>query len=289
MNDTSSSKWFIEKFSNEGTCFGLEITAKLHEEQSRYQHIQIYETKTFGKLMVLDGCVMLTERDNFLYHEMITHPALFCHAHPQRVVIIGGGDCGTLQQVLRHPNITQAWQIEIDERVTKLSETYFPSLCEDNNDSRAQFHFGDGIAWIQSCATESLDIIIIDSTDPVGPAAGLFSADFYQECFRCLREGGIIVQQSESPLLHASTIIKNIHQNLKLSGFSSSLTLPFPQPVYPSGWWSVTLGGKNIDTTSYRKIDVDNKPFTTDYYNANTHAAALAQPEFLKRALENND
>lgn len=286
MNDTRSSEWFIEKFGNEGTCFGLEISQKLHDEQSQYQHIEIYKTKTFGNLMVLDGCVMLTERDNFLYHEMISHPALFCHAHPQRVVIIGGGDCGTLKEVLKHPNITQAWQIEIDERVTRLSEKYFPYLCESNDDNRAHFFFGDGVAWIESCETASIDVIIIDSTDPVGPAAGLFSADFYQECIRCLREGGVLVQQSESPLLHSGTIIKSMHEHLRQSGFSHVLTLPFPQPVYPSGWWSVTLGGKNLDTNTFRDKDASNKPFTTHYYNAETHIAALAQPEFMKRILE---
>ncbi len=285
MHNTLSSNWFVEKFGDEGTSFGLEVTDKLHEERSEFQHIEIYQTKTFGRLMVLDGCVMLTDRDNFLYHEMISHPALFCHPHPQRVVIIGGGDCGTLKEVLKHPNITQAWQIEIDERVTRVSEEYFPSLCSANQDPRAHFFFGDGVEWIKACESESVDLIIIDSTDPVGPAAGLFSESFYKACHRILRPQGVVVQQSESPLLHANSIIKKIHQDLSAAGFTSSTTLPFPQPVYPTGWWSVTLGGKAVDTLQFREADAENRPFSTQYYNRATHQAALAQPEFLKNAL----
>jgi len=286
MNDTTSSQWIIEKFGNEGTSFGLEVSEQLHEERSEYQFIEVYQTKAFGKLMLLDGCVMLTDRDNFLYHEMITHPALFCHPHPQRVVIIGGGDCGTLKEVLKHPNITHAWQIEIDERVTRVSEQFFPDLCESNQDSRAHFYFGDGVEWIKSCEAETIDIIIIDSTDPVGPAAGLFSEAFYRECHRILKKDGLIVQQSESPLLHADTIIKNMHSDMRKVGFCHSITLPFPQPVYPTGWWSVTMGSKAINPHEFRTIDAENKPFETRYYNAAIHQAALAQPEFLQAALK---
>ena len=285
MNDITEQNWFVEKFGNEGTSFGLEISEKLHEEKTPYQTISIYQTKTFGKLMAIDGCVMLTERDNFLYHEMMSHPALFCHPHPQRVVIVGGGDCGTLKEVLKHPNITQAWQVEIDERVTKLSEIYFPDLCSANNDPRANFYFGDGIEWVKSQPAESVDIIIIDSTDPVGPAAGLFTEQFYADCYKLLRNNGLLIQQSESPLLHAESIIAPIHAGFAAVGFTSHNTLSFPQPVYPTGWWSATMGGKHTDTTQFRREDVRHKPFTTSYYNESIHQGALAQPEFIKQAL----
>ena len=126
--------WFTEVFQDQGTAFSLQVKKKLHEEQTEFQKLEIWETETFGNLMVLDGCVMLTTRDNFLYHEMMTHPALFTHKDPKKVVIVGGGDCGTLKEVLKHPGVEEAWQVEIDERVTRLSEQYFPELCESNTD-----------------------------------------------------------------------------------------------------------------------------------------------------------
>ncbi|WLQ13665.1 polyamine aminopropyltransferase [Hahella aquimaris] len=278
--------WFTEIFQDQGTGFSLKVKSKLHEEQSQYQKIEIFETETFGNLMVLDGCVMLTDRDNFLYHEMMTHPALFTHHAPKKVVIVGGGDCGTLKEVLKHPGVEEAWQVEIDERVTRVAEKYFPDLCTANNDSRANFFFGDGIKWIADAPLESIDLIIVDSTDPVGPAEGLFAVDFYRNCFMALREGGMIVQQTESPLLHTSSIIKKVHEDMRQAGFDGVRTLPFPQPVYPTGWWSCTMAGKGKKLEFFREEDAAERPFVTRYYNAEVHKAALALPEFMKNELD---
>jgi len=274
--------WFTEANEDTGLAFSLKAT-RLHEEQTPYQKIEIYDTATFGKLMVIDGCVMLTSRDNFLYHEMMTHPALFTHADPKRVVIIGGGDCGTLREVLRHPEVAEAWQVEIDERVTRLAEDYFPELCDANDDPRANFFFGDGVQWMKDQAEGSVDVIIVDSTDPIGPAEGLFAEPFYRDCFRALGEGGILVQQSESPLLHLE-LLQKMRAGMAAAGFVAMQTLPYPQPVYPSGWWSATLAGKDGGVDTFRDADAANKPFPTIYYNADMHRAALAQPEFMKEA-----
>ncbi len=283
---TLNDGWFTEVFQNEGTAFSLKVRGKLHEEQSEFQKLEIYETDTFGNLMVLDGCVMLTSRDNFLYHEMMTHPALFTHKHPKKVVIIGGGDCGTLKEVLKHPDVEEAWQVEIDERVTKLSERYFPELCESNGDPRANFFFGDGVQWMRDIEPNSVDVIIIDSTDPVGPAEGLFALDFYRDCMLALREGGIVVQQSESPLLHTDSIIRGIHTDMKKAGLGHVVTLPFPQPVYPTGWWSCTMGSKDNPLLYFREADAAERGFVTRYYNEATHHGALAQPQFMRDLLE---
>jgi spermidine synthase len=229
---------------------------------------------------------MLTTRDNFLYHEMMTHPALFTHKNPKKVVIVGGGDCGTLKEVLKHPGVEEAWQVEIDERVTRMSEKYFPELCEANGDPRANFFFGDGIQWMRDIEPNSIDLLIIDSTDPVGPAEGLFALDFYRDAMAALREGGIIVQQSESPLLHTDSIIKDIHNDMRKAGFGHVQTLPFPQPVYPTGWWSCTMGSKDNPLKYFRVEDANNRPFVTRYYNAGIHQGALAMPQFMVDALE---
>lgn len=281
----SGEKWFFEHFDSAGTAFGLRLKKKLEDVQTEYQHIEMWETDTFGYLMTIDGCTMVTSRDNFLYHEMMSHPVLFTHANPKNVVIIGGGDCGTLREVLRHPGVEKATQIDIDEMVTRMSEKYFPELCESNNDPRAELLFIDGVKWMRECDDASIDVIIVDSTDPVGPAEGLFKADFFRDCHRVLRDGGIIVQQSESPLLHSDTIIRDLHANMREAGFSSTQTLPFPQTSYPSGWWSCTMAGKGSDVTAFREADAGSKPFDTLYYSAAIHRGALTLPPFMTKAL----
>ena len=281
---TLDQNWFTEVCDECGTAFSLKIKGKLHEEQTEYQKIEIYDTEKFGKLMTIDGFVMLTSRDNFLYHEMMSHPALFTHAAPKRVVIIGGGDCGTLREVLRHPGVEEAWQVEIDERVTRLSEQYFPELCDSNDDPRARFFFGDGVKWMQEQAEGSVDVIIVDSTDPIGPAEGLFAEPFYRDCLRALGDNGVLVQQSESPLLHLE-LLKKMRGGMLAAGFSGVKTLPFPQPVYPSGWWSATLAAKGGELGEFREEDARAKGFETVYYNADMHRGALAQPEFFLREL----
>lgn len=275
--------WFSETHGKDGSAFSLEIREKLHEEQTPYQKIEIFDTTQFGKLMVIDGCYMVTSRDNFLYHEMMTHPAMFTHPDPKRVLIIGGGDCGTMHEVLKHRGVDRVWQVDIDEAVTRLSEKYFPELCESNGDLRARLLFEDGIQWIKDAEESSLDLIIVDSTDPVGPAEGLFSRSFYAECFRALHSDGLLVHQSESPLYHLD-LIKAMHKSMNDAGFSQTQLLHFPQPTYPSGWWSATIASNAHDLAGFREMDVRSKTFKTRYYNADIHKAALAQPEFCKAA-----
>ncbi|TLY49858.1 MAG: polyamine aminopropyltransferase [Gammaproteobacteria bacterium] len=275
--------WFSEQHDYSGSSIGFRVSAKLHEEKTPFQSIAIYDTTDWGKLMVIDGCMMVTTRDNFFYHEMMSHPALYTHANPQKVVVIGGGDCGTLREVLRHKSVTSAVQVEIDERVTRLAEKYFPELCESNSDPRAQLLFIDGIKWMAEAQPGSIDVIIIDSTDPIGPAEGLFNAAFYASCLKALKPDGIIVQQSESPLAHLP-LLTDIRNAMTTAGFQSLRTLCFPQPCYPTGWWSATLARKRGSLDTFREADAAAKPFATQYYNLDMHHAALAQPEFLKRA-----
>ncbi len=276
--------WYTEQWAEQGAAISLKIRDKVHDEQSTYQRIEIYETETFGTLMTLDGLVMVTDRDNFIYHEMMSHPALFTHPNPRRVLIIGGGDCGTLREVLKHSTVELAEQVELDERVTRVAEKFFPDLCASNNDPRARLHFADGIEWVARAAPSSYDVIIIDSTDPVGPAAGLFSETFYRDCLRALGKDGIVVGQSESPLFHAE-LIRSVHRALRSAGFRDVLTLNFPQCTYPSGWWSATLAGNGRPLATFREDDVAAKRVSTRYYNRAIHTAARAAPQFLDELL----
>lgn len=281
MNIQATNRnWFAEVCAECGTAFSLELNTKLHTEQSRYQKIEIYETKHFGNLLVIDGFVMLSERDNFIYHEMMAHPILFSHATPRHVVIVGGGDCGTLKEVAKHSCVEKITQIEIDERVTRLAEQYFPELCTSNTDPRVQFEFCDAIEWIKSAPRESIDVIIVDSTDPIGPAEGLFQKEFYANCFNALNSDGLIVQQSESPLIHWKSIIQPMRKAMQTAKFNETKTLFFPLPVYPTGWWSATMAAKN-DLHLLRDKEAKKPNFKTKYYNFAIHLSAFAMPNFL--------
>jgi spermidine synthase len=279
--------WMQERFEPTGSSIGFRITGKLDEVQSPFQKIEIYGSTDWGNLMLIDGAMMLTARDNFLYHEMMSHPALFTHADPRDVVIIGGGDCGTLREVLRHPGVRTAVQCDIDEQVTRMAEKHFPELCESNGDPRATLLFDDGVAYMANRAPGSVDIVIVDSTDPVGPAEGLFNKAFYESCFRALRDGGILVQQSESPLALLD-LIREMRGEMAKAGFAEFATLPFPQPCYPTGWWSCTLArkpGAGGSGFGFRDADARTKGFATRYYSADVHRGALAMPPFVAEAL----
>jgi spermidine synthase len=274
MSLTTQQNWFTETHLPSGTAFSLQIKQQLYAAQTPFQKIEIYATEHFGNLMVLDGCIMLTQRDNFLYHEMISHIPLHTHAAPRQVVIIGGGDCGTLQEVLKHSEIEQATQVEIDPQVTACAEKYFPELCRHNHDPRAKLLFVDGIEWMRQAPSASLDIIIVDSTDPAGPATGLFNVDFYQQCARALKPDGLLVQQSESPLIHLA-LQQQMREAMHQSGLTNLLTYCFPQPVYPTGWWSATMASKSLKLDQFRQPSA---ALSTHYYNAGIHLAALQSP-----------
>ena len=278
------NSWYTEEWAGQASSISLKIEDRVHDEQSEYQRIEIYKTAAFGTLMTLDGLVMVTDRDNFIYHEMMSHPALFTHPNPKRVLIIGGGDCGTLREVLRHAGVELAVQVERDERVTRVAEEFFSDLCESNNDPRARLLFTDGIKWVADAEAGSYDVIIVDSTDPVGPAAGLFSEDFYRNCYKALRPHGIVVGQSESPLFHPD-IIQQMHVAMRAAGFFDVATHNFPQCTYPSGWWSGTMACKDASLSSFRQDAVAGKTFPTRYYKQGIHSAAKALPEFLRQRL----
>ena len=279
----TDANWHYEPFEPTGSAIGFRITKKLDEVQSPFQKIEIFESTDWGNLMLIDGAMMLTTDDNFFYHEMIAHPVLFTHADPKRVVIIGGGDCGTLREVLKHPGVARVTQCDIDEQVTRMAEKYFPELCESNADPRAEILFDDGLAYVKQLPEASVDIIIVDSTDPIGPAEGLFNAAFFADCNRALKPDGLLVQQSESPL-KLLDLINQMRDEMRKAGFTTFQTLPFPQPCYPTGWWSVTMARK-AGGFGFREDAAAAKAFATRYYTADAHRGAASLPPFVKAAL----
>ncbi|WP_448510647.1 polyamine aminopropyltransferase [Immundisolibacter sp.] len=272
--------WYTEQWAGEGSAISLELKEKIHDFQSPYQRVEVFETTRFGRLMTLDGLVMVTERDEFVYHEMLVHPAMFTHAAPRRVLIIGGGDCGTLREVLRHDSVQQVDMVELDQAVTEAAALHFPTLHAASFDPRARLYFQDGITWVADAESGSYDVILIDSTDPVGPAQGLFSVDFYRNCQRALATGGVLAAQSESPLFHAD-LIRAMRRDLKTAGFADVATVDFPQCTYPSGWWSVTIGARDGSASSFRGESQARPSFATRYYNPARHRGALAPAQFM--------
>ena len=211
---------------------------------------------------------------------MMSHPALYNHQNPKDIAIVGGGDCGTLREVLKHGTVKTAIQIELDERVTRVSEEYFPELCESNNDPRATLLFEDAIAWMAKAEPNSLDVIILDTTDPVGQAKRLFEEPFYRNCLNVLREGGILVTQSESPLLTLDILV-DLRVEMQKAEYTQVQTIQFPLATYPSGWWTATQARKGQKIGDFREQMARHKPFATKYYNADIHKACSALPQFV--------
>ncbi len=274
--------WFSE--AAQGFAMSLRLQRKLHEERSPHQLISVYETESFGRLLALDGLTMLTERDHFIYHEMLTHPAHFTHREPRDVLIVGGGDCGTLSEVLRHP-VRSVVQVELDERVTRVSERYFPGLCGGLGDARVRLVFQDAVDWIARAPSDTYDVLLLDTTDPVGQAARLFSAPFYRECRRVLRPDGVLAAQTESPFLDLE-LLRGALTAMGEAGFPVRRLLHFPQCSYPSGWWSVTLAGAAGLAEGFRAEEAAAKAFPTRYYNARVHESSQVLPEFLLHQLK---
>lgn len=272
-----ADNWYREQWADAGAALSLAIEEKLLERQSEYQLLEVYQTTHFGKLLTLDGLVMVTQRDHFIYHEMLAHPALLTHPDPHRVAIIGGGDCGLLTEVLKHDSVAIATQVEIDAAVTDVAVAHFPEFAAARDDPRSDLVFGDGAAWIRDVEDGGLDVLLVDSTDPIGPAAQLFEQPFLEQCRRVLGASGVFAMQSESPLFHAD-LIRNVQTSLRACGWSDVATLTFPQCTYPSGWWSVTLAGYG-DLSGYRDLP---ESLQTRYYTGDIHRGAMALPRFLR-------
>ena len=274
-------EWVYETVEEMGARFGIRVTEKLLDEHTPYQHLEVWRTEHWGNLMLLDGVIMLSSLENYLYHEMMAHPALQSHAAPKNVVIIGGGDCGTLTEVLKHGEVESVVQIDIDEAVTRASERFFPELTARNDDPRVSLRFEDGVAWMRKAPSESVDVIIVDSTDPIGPGTGLFGPDFLADCHRVLREDGIMVGQSESPFYHMPLMI-DYHRAMAAAGFAERRSLLFPQPVYPGGSITGTLARKAASLDEIRPLAAG---IDTRYYSTALHRGLLATPPFMREAL----
>lgn len=271
--------WFTEKqTSNLG--FSCLITKTLHTEQTEYQDLAVIDTVQFGRMLVLDGMVMTTEVDEFVYHEMISHIALNTHPNPKRVLVVGGGDGGAIREIVKHATVQEAVLAEIDRRVVEVSQQYLPGIAGSLTDPRVTLAIGDGVEHVRQHKGK-YDVILIDSTEPIGPAVGLFSREFYQDVYQALTPEGIMVAQSESPFLNQD-VIKMIHRNLE-GIFSLKYLYLASIPTYPSGLWSFTIASKKWDPL---KVDPQKiKAPNTKYYTPELHFGAFKLPRFVEELI----
>lgn len=273
--------WYTEKQTPEVgiTC---KVKETLHVEQTPYQHLAVIDTYQFGRMLVLDGMVQTTIADEFIYHEMIALLGLNTHPDPQHVLIVGGGDGGALREVVRHPRVQKATMVEIDQRVVEASKQFLPEISSAlHGHPRAELVIADGIKYVEERKKE-FDLIIVDSTEPVGPAISLFSPEFYRSVYEALKDDGLLVAQTESPFYNAD-LIRRIF--LSISDIFPITKLCLASiPTYPSGLWSFTVGSKKYDPENIQEENCP--PLKTRYYNPELHRAAFKLPEFVKEIIK---
>ncbi|RKD75908.1 spermidine synthase /spermine synthase [Sinobaca qinghaiensis] len=267
--------WFTEKQTNHfGITFDIEKT--LHSEKTEFQQLDMVQTKEFGRMLLLDDMVMTTESDEFVYHEMIVHVPLFTHPDPKHVLVVGGGDGGAIREILKHPSVEKATLVEIDGKVIEYSKQYLPTIAGSLDDPRVEVKVADGFLHIAE-SEQAYDIIMVDSTEPVGPAVKLFEKGFYEGISRALKEDGILVAQTDNPWFQHD-LLKTVYGDVS-SIFPVSRVYTANIPTYPSGLWTFTMGSKKHDPLSVpedRFHDIDTK-----YYTRELHQASFALPRFV--------
>lgn len=272
--------WIEERYEIEkGRVLKIKIKQSLEKLKSKFQEIEVVNCEAFGKILLIDGVIMLTEVDEFCYHEMITHVPLSVHPNAQRVLVIGGGDGGTVREILKHDSVKEIDVCEIDEKVIEISRRHFPYLANSFNDPKVKIYCEDGNKFIKNHKDE-YDVIIVDSSDPVGPAEVLFRREFYETMFQALKDDGIVVTQAESFFYH-SEIIKSLFSFIRdiypISEYYYTLV-----PTYPSGIIGFTFCSKKYHPIQdFNEAEVL-KLYDLKYYDRGIHTAAFNLPFFAQ-------
>lgn len=283
--DLIKDGWFMEKGTLwPGQAMSLEVDNVLHHGKTEFQDLLIFKSKTYGNVLVLDGVIQCTERDEHAYQEMIAHLPLFSHAKPENVLVIGGGDGGVLREVLKHPSVKKAVLCEIDQGVIEASKNYFPNMSCSFQDDRVEVNIMDGAEYMKQHQDE-YDIIITDSSDPIGPAEILFEKSFYASMYKSLRKGGIVATQGECMWLHMDLIVPLLKSCREI--YSTAEYAYTTIPTYPSGQIGFVMCAKSQGTKLRQpdRVPSGEMQKSLKYYNAEIHSAAFVLPEFAKRAV----
>jgi len=272
--------WFTEQ-QVPGLAISCLVKKILHNEKSKYQDVKIAETELFGTMLLLDDIIQTNVRDEFIYHEMISLPALNTHPNPENVLVIGGGDGGTIREVVKHPKVKKVTLVEIDEVVVEVSKKYLPTIAAGYADPKVEIKIDDGVKHVQD-NTGIYDVILVDSPDPVGPAVGLYTKEFYADIYNALKEDGVFVMQTSSPIFDGE-LIKRIHKALD-EVFPVKDLYVATVPTYPGGYWCFSMGSKKYSPREVLKENIVAP--NTKYYSPDIHFAALTLPPFVKELIK---
>jgi spermidine synthase len=277
--------WYSEKQTDD-VKFLIRVDKHLYSAESKYQRIDVFDSPEFGRILVIDGFLMLTEKDEFIYHEMITHVPMAVHPDPQNILVIGAGDGGVVRELAKYDCIKSIDLVEIDEMVIEVCKKYLPKTACGFNEPRLTIYFQDGLKYIRNCENK-YDIIIVDSTDPFGPGEVLFTKEFYGNCSKALKADGIMVNQHESPFYENDAIaMKNAHKRI-VKSFPISRVFQAHIPTYPSGHWLFGFASKkyhpvrDLRAQKWNEMNIE-----TNYYNVNLHKGAFYLPNYVERMLK---
>ncbi len=280
------TRWIDETLHPHFRC-SLKADRVLYENKTEHQHLVIFENATFGRVMMLDGVVQLTDRDEFIYHEMMAHTPILAHGSARRVLIIGGGDGGVLREVLRHRGVERAVLCEIDRAVVDLSLEHLPNISRGAfDDPRVELVIADGVKFVAE-TEERFDCIIVDSTEPVGPAAVLFTRAFFEGCRRCLNRPGVLVTQNGLPFLHPD----HLRGTMRLFGdlFEDTATYLCDQPTYFGGPFALAWAANEPSLRKVRLAALKERfaqsGIETNYYSPRVHKAAFQLPVYVQRLM----
>lgn len=276
--------WFSEMHTP-NVKMSIRVDKQLYTEQSEFQRIDVFQSEEFGRFLTLDGIMMLTEKDEFIYHEMITHVAMASNPDIKKILVIGAGDGGTIRELCRYKTVERIDMVEIDERVVAVCREYLRQTACRLDDSRVHIYYEDGLKYVRRKANE-YDLIIVDSTDPFGPGEGLFTSEFYGNCYNALTENGILVNQHESPYYSDDArAMQRAHKRIN-EFFPICRVYQVHIPTYPSGHWLFGYASKTVDPL---KADADKwnaLGIETQYYNTDLHKGCFMIPNYVKKLLE---
>ena len=284
MAEILNDGWFFEYFTDNAK-FGIKIKEHLVNTESEFQKIDFYESYEYGRFFTLDGFIMLTERDEFIYHEMLVHVPMAVRPQTKRVLIIGGGDGGAVRELVRYIGVEHIDMVEIDRKVVDLCREYLPLTAGKLDDPRVRLFFEDGAAFVKN-TTERYDLILVDSTDPIGVGEGLFSEEFYRDCYAALSEEGILINQHESPYYEGDAIeMERAHKKLS-AVFPVCRVYQFHMPTYASGHWLFGFASKGAQPTAFDAQAWNALGIRTKYYNTELHKGCFALPTYVRERLE---
>ncbi len=269
--------WFTEEWLD-GLLISVQLKSIVYTKRTKYQELCIFDTVEFGRMLVLDNVIQTTEKDEYIYHESIAHIPLLSHPNPENVLIIGGGDGGTLRETMRHPEVKQAIMVDIDGDVIEASKKYLPLWNTGFSDPRAKVLIEDGLKFVAS-TQKRFDVVLVDSTDPEGPGEALFSPEFYASIAKILKPGGMLCAQTESPIATPEPV-RDIYQRIS-SVFDVARLYTVPIPSYPGGWWSFTCGSFGEDPIKPSRKSLDS--WGLKFYSPEIHERVFVLNPKLKR------